>query len=261
MNFISHFTDRPTLSTETDKKVTETKNTETNKKTSIVANLFFLAKEASKGAFIWMPFFLFLNRANLGSIFSSELNMDTVGKLKETLEKEIVHYRNSGYTIPESINPKLLLSTECPMGEYSKQLGLILSEEITKTKMFQVNFFNTIFGGAIAEEVIFRYGLQEFILKDCVKKIVKLIAPNHISLVDSTIYTVCRILITSICFSASHLPNYSQLADNHVVEQLYGSFVMGVVSGVIKETIGIKASIGAHAINNFIGLISPLFKC
>lgn len=167
-------------------------------------------------------------------------------------------YREAGIRILDNFD----LLVECPKKEYLRSFSRTFGIKITHQEIIKHNLLRWVVSTAFDQELIFRWLLQDVILKRCVKKAIRCISPQHASLVDSKIYTACRILIASLCFSASHHSNRTNLPDSYVDMQLYATFIMGIAFGILKETSGLAASIGAHAINNIVAIIpGTLAKC
>jgi len=98
-----------------------------------------------------------------------------------------------------------------------------------------------------AEEVVFRYGIQDILLKKLPKKIINAIAPNKTNVLDSTIAKVNRIALAAGLFAAAHCVNYGFYPDAYIIPQVVGSFVAGVAFGVLKESkCGIVGAMTAH---------------
>lgn len=114
----------------------------------------------------------------------------------------------------------------------------------------------------IFEEALFRGILQDLILKRGVKHLIAQISPSMAKYVDSTIYTFCRILISSYAFSKFHELNRGLISDDYVDAQVQSTFYGGLLLGVIKETWGLSGAIGAHAFHNFTAILPDLVaKC
>lgn len=174
----------------------------------------------------------------------------------------LILFKNSGRTIPDSVDPSQILTSDCPKEEYLRQMSLVTGESFSASDINRANLLFLVAGPSIIEESIFRGLIQDVLLKRCVAKFVGKVAPNSISLVDSKIYTVCRILLSSASFAAIHNMNRLILSDEYVDFQIYYTFGLGIILGAMKEVGGLAPCIGAHAINNLTALLpSLLAKC
>ena len=153
------------------------------------------------------------------------------------------------------IDPETILTAKCPKEEFYKLAAKMQSAAYNKPFDF-LNFNETVATPAVVEELIFRGVIQDLLLKKLVHKVIKRVAPAHANIIDSKIYTVCRIAITSVLFSSIHLGNMGSLPDDYVYSQVIGSFIMGLWFGAIKERWGLAGSIAAHAMQNLTAILS-----
>ncbi len=182
--------------------------------------------------------------------------------VKETMEKYILHFQANGLSIPDSVNPEKILESLCPKGEFMKQFAVMsnwqspLAYEIACLPGLIMSIG---IGAPVLEELVFRKGLQQVVLKDGVRKVIQKISPDHADLVDSKIYAVCRIVLTSICFALSHDSDFSFLAREAIDQQVYVAFFAGLFFGFLKETDGLSACFCAHMINNIVVVLGSVF--
>lgn len=128
----------------------------------------------------------------------------------------------------------------------------------------------------LQEEFAFRFLLQHLFLNAVVRKTVSWISSEKARLVDSKIYTGCRILLASACFAFFHRNSMNPLnqkytrqygatsssdavqnmVDEAIHAQVLNTFVTALfVWGPLYEKLGFAASFGAHSINNLMSLI------
>lgn len=104
----------------------------------------------------------------------------------------------------------------------------------------------------IAEELVFRQGLQPF-LKEVFDP-----APSHLS---QMIATIKAIAVTSLIFGVYHFSNYFVgMPLDLVILQVIATTVAGITLGVLKECVGLEACLGMHLTNNlvcWVGLCKP----
>lgn len=163
--------------------------------------------------------------------------------------------------IPKTVDSNKILNSDCPIKEFYTQLSLLYNTTITQESSFIPGLLWLVVIPPIAEEIIFRELIQDSLLKKGVRWVVEKVSPKNASVVDSKIYTGCRILLASLAFSAVHNANRGLLPDSYVKGQLVNAFILGIASGILKETVGLSASIGAHGINNFVASIGLFTKC
>lgn len=179
---------------------------------------------------------------------------------QEVLEKARNHCVN--LERDPSFNLDEVYNSDCPREEALLQLGKIKGDG---KPLYDPNRTAKVFSlitikAPITEEFIFRGLIQDLLLKRVVGKIVKKIAPQHASKLDSKIYTAFRILISSYAFSYFHELNRGNLPDEYVDVQRIYTFVMGIIWGLVKERFGLAASIGAHTFNNFAMMLPNIVK-
>lgn len=170
-------------------------------------------------------------------------------------------FQSTGYDIPDTFNASAIRSADCPKAEYHHQISLATGEEVTKTTEV-VGGLAVIVAAPIQEEILFRGIIQDLLLKRLVKKAVVKIAPQHASKVDSKIYTAIRILLTSAAFSYIHTYNKDIVVQSYVDLQVIASIFQGISFGILKERMGLAASMGAHMMNNLVAMLPGLVaKC
>lgn len=215
-----------------------------------------------KGALIWTGVQTALTQGlNLNYLyqvfFQNDFRIDKY-ELKESWEKQITQLKAEGTSIPNNLSADSILWVDCPKKEYLKQVGIVFQKEYTPFQLKCESLYLNLLMPA-AEEVFFRGLIQDVILKRLAAKVVKKNFPNYASMLDSKIYTVIRILLTSLYFSYAHRDNHLVYADRFVDQQLIATLVQGVGFGILKESHGLAASLGAHAINNFVWTIPGVY--
>lgn len=113
------------------------------------------------------------------------------------------------------------------------------------------------------EEFLCRYLLQDVLLKKTPQCVLSKVAPDYAHLVDSTQAKVARVIISAGVFSAMHLPNqaYLGLSDSQMNAQLFNTFALGLLTGILKEKTGrVWASVGLHAAWNS-AVVAPYLRC
>ena len=103
----------------------------------------------------------------------------------------------------------------------------------------------------ITEELFFRVGMQELLLKQLPKAILRKLAPSHVGLVDSRAAKVFRVTLTALAFSLVHAMPPTTRWPNCSAVRLVNTFVIGLLLGGIQEVTGspLKA-MAFHAGNN-----------
>lgn len=91
------------------------------------------------------------------------------------------------------------------------------------------------FKAPIVEELLFRVGLQELILKRAPKAILNRFAPSYSGVVDTKIAKIARVALTAAAFSLAHAmpPEYGW--PNCSTARLVNTFVLGLVLGGVQE--------------------------
>lgn len=215
-----------------------------------------------KGALIWTGVQTALTQGlNLKYLyqifFQNDFRIDKY-ELKESWEKQIAQLKAEGATIPNYLTPDSILWADCPKKEYLKQLSIVFQKEFTPFQLKCESLFLNLMI-PIAEETFFRGLIQDVVLTRLVSKVVKRNFADYASMLDSKIYTGIRILLTSLYFSYAHRDNRLVYADRYVDQQLIATLVQGVGFGILKETHGLAASVGAHATNNFVWSIPGVY--
>lgn len=165
-----------------------------------------------------------------------------------------------------ALDADALANAVCPMQEYVSQLNhaLQLYPEYQQTVFSVKASLVTVIGivAPIFEEVVFRCLIQNVLLKDVPKFIVKHIAPGRETALDSNIATLARVALTAALFSAYHLTNSGLMADSIVSTQIVATLVMGIGFGALKESnAGLLGAIGAHVTNNILAISPQLWSC
>lgn len=176
-------------------------------------------------------------------------------QLKDGMERLILNFKSNGLPIPDTANPERILESLCPKEEFMKQFAALnnwQSPWVCEIAAIPMTIITSVIAGPILEELIFRKGLQQVVLKDGVKKVIQKISPAHADLVDSKIYTVCRVVLTSICFGLLHYDNLQFASRELIDKQVYHAFFIGMFFGFLKETDGLSACFCAHMINNLV---------
>lgn len=87
----------------------------------------------------------------------------------------------------------------------------------------------------IVEELMFRVGLQEIILKKIPQAILTRLAPSHVGLVNTKIAKVARVTLATIAFSLAHAMPSEMGWPNCSTARLVNTFVFGLLIGGIQE--------------------------
>lgn len=121
---------------------------------------------------------------------------------------------------------------------------------------------NACFIGPILEELIFRYSIQQVLLKEIPEKIIKIIAPGKEDVLDSKVAKITRTLFTAALFGYIHIVNQGRYPDAYCYGQIISSFVGGIAFGILKESkVGLLGSIVAHVSNNIFSFIETVSYC
>ena len=114
----------------------------------------------------------------------------------------------------------------------------------------------------IIEELVFRYGIQEILLKKIPEQFLQRFAPNKQAILDSKVVTLARIVFTAAIFAYIHLANKGNFPDSYCDAQVPASFIGGIVYGILKESkVGLLGSVVAHVVNNFFSMIEIFSYC
>jgi hypothetical protein len=150
-----------------------------------------------------------------------------------------------------NIDPSSILHAACPKQEYFRQMNLfnnsVIPDPISPTAQL-----NSLVTAPVVEEIFARVLVQDVILKQLIAKLVHKISPQHAHLIESQIYTACRIVLTAALFT---------FGTDRNSEELIRHLISGIVYGILKENSGILGSIGAHTMSNFVTSIPDLFSC
>ncbi|MBM3198976.1 MAG: CPBP family intramembrane metalloprotease, partial [Chlamydiae bacterium] len=169
--------------------------------------------------------------------------------------------KDSGAVFPPDLNiqdaRQAILTSDCPLQQYHIEIARLLGldVEIFKNLGLSMHVCNGILIPGVVEEFVFRQVIQDWILKKGVRKAVECISPQHASFVDHKAYTACRILLSSLAFSAIHATNGVMFPDEYVSVQIRATFVMGIAFGILKEMVGLPAAMGAHMVQNTVALL------
>ena len=146
----------------------------------------------------------------------------------------------------------------CPLRVACRDLNLPITPS-------QIKITNLVALGvipAVGEELLFRGLIQDVLLKRLPAWMLKKISPGQEKMIDTKIAKIGRIILTSALFSAWHLQNRGILPDAYVKSQLVGTFTLGILLGMIKESnLGLLGSMGAHFANNTIAISPILLGC
>ena len=113
----------------------------------------------------------------------------------------------------------------------------------------------------IAEEILFRWLLQDVILKKTPLFVLKKMTPGKEKLVDAKITKCFRIGFVSTLFSAAHLLNQGIFPDSYVRQQIISTLFLGSICGILKESkLGLSGAIGAHIANNIVAIAPPVWR-
>lgn len=182
--------------------------------------------------------------------------------LYETAKKMGGFFQSQGIKIQDGFNPEKILEASCPKAEYYEQLSFVTGQAMTKSQEIIQGLGGLVVAAPVLEEIAFRGIIQDLLLKRLVKKAVVKIAPQHADKVDSKIYTGVRILLTSAAFAYIHTYNAAVMPDSYVDMQVVATFFKGIGFGVLKESVGLASSIGAHAMNNLVAALPGVItKC
>jgi membrane protease YdiL (CAAX protease family) len=139
-------------------------------------------------------------------------------------------------------------------------------EEFAKNEgcKFLVRSYQEIWGSAViggikftcvAEEMLFRGIVQDVVLKRIPMFVLKKMSPGKESLLETRIYTVARIVLTSSLFALDQLVYSGTLPDSFVQAQVIAALGTGILCGIIAESpLGLLGAIGYHIKNNFLAL-------
>jgi membrane protease YdiL (CAAX protease family) len=175
------------------------------------------------------------------------------------LIEEIINYGSSKFQLlPNDRNSF--------WNEYSKGLKNVFRKvwlEEMDDAAFENTFWKLMLTGscvvAVAEELLFRFFIQDFILKNCLGKMIRLVSPSHLSLLDGKIGKVFRIVFTSIPFGIAHLIGTDYRKVFWV--QAFSAFIVGIPYGLIKESsLGLAGSVGTHVMNNALSIATYYWR-
>lgn len=144
--------------------------------------------------------------------------------------------------------------------------------ELIRTSVTDNMFLKMTVVGPALEEVECRLIIQEILLKQLPKKILKTFAPDYVDLVDSKIAKVSRVVISSLLFALPHYvpplyvgymvpgasgdPTMTCLIGNRVINAFGGGLVLGAIQEITGD---IRYSTVAHMLHNFVpALVSTI---
>lgn len=137
--------------------------------------------------------------------------------------------------------------------EYSKDLKNIFE----KAGCSETDFWKVMFGSglivAIAEELFFRFLIQDLILQKGLGNMVQVICPSLVSVIDGKTGTIFRVAITSALFGPLHLIGTN--CRKVLILQSFSALIAGFQFGFIKESqLGLLGAIGAHMMDNALSI-------
>jgi membrane protease YdiL (CAAX protease family) len=94
---------------------------------------------------------------------------------------------------------------------------------------------NYAFKAPIVEELMFRVGLQELILKRAPKAILNRFAPSYSGIVDTKMAKIARVALTAAVFSLAHAMPPEMGWPNCSTARLVNTFVLGLILGGVQE--------------------------
>lgn len=114
---------------------------------------------------------------------------------------------------------------------------------------------------SIVEELVCRGLIQDLLLHQGFKKLIKTLAPGKEWIADSTLAKITRVVLSAAVFSFMHNLNSGRISDGELNLQLRSTFATGLFYGIIKESrLGIIGSIGAHMANNGVAMYFKLWN-
>lgn len=181
--------------------------------------------------------------------------LNNAGKYIDWLEIKNEHIR---------INRKAIDGADCPTQEIVNQLNSYnLINRVKLRDWATVTSFKTNFvmiegiALSILEEFLFRGLLQDILLKRIPKYITKKIAPGKETYFDSTVAQALRIIVTAALFTRSDRPKSDHLFSHNDMDK----FIMGIGLGILKESGGLTASLGANIADHLFTMIPVLQSC
>lgn len=106
--------------------------------------------------------------------------------------------------------------------------------------------------GPIYEELFFRLGIQELLLKRLPKKIIQKFAPSKASWVDCRVAQIARITLSSALFAMAHVDRAVLCKTLNNCDSFIGTLIQGLIAGVIQEkTNNIFYSTALHIAHNY----------
>ena len=89
----------------------------------------------------------------------------------------------------------------------------------------------------IFEETLFRYGLQELLLRELPKVTLKKFAPSYVDVVDSKVAKVARVGVSALAFCLMHAvrPEETSVTLFCSTARLTGVLALGILAGGVQE--------------------------
>jgi hypothetical protein len=104
---------------------------------------------------------------------------------------------------------------------------------------------------SINEENIFRNCMQNLLFLSLPYHILKRILPEKETLLQSKVYTIARVILTSGLFAVAHILSRAGLTKGFIQTKVVVTFVLGMICGIIKESkLGFLGACGAHFAHN-----------
>lgn len=94
--------------------------------------------------------------------------------------------------------------------------------------LFGSNVASDVFVPAICEEIEFRWGVQELLLRQAPKKFLEYVAPKYANLVDSTPARINRIVLTALLFAYCHV-EVLDCSNGGGINELLGGLLYGTI--------------------------------
>ncbi len=88
------------------------------------------------------------------------------------------------------------------------------------------------------EEAVFRFGLQEMLLKRFPTAIIQRVSPSHLWVVDCKAAKVARVLIANTAFTLAHATHPDYGRSNGSMIRFIQAFALGIILSTIQEKTG-----------------------
>lgn len=167
-------------------------------------------------------------------------------------------FRYSNNYSNDNVSPEIMHTvanavdqSERPAQEYLKQINAALNTKFTCAELPRLG--RESLPDPVVRRVLYQGLLQDVLLKHLVGRVLRKIAPQYTSVVDSKIYTTCRILVTAACAVAieGHLDGGGW--------QVTAESLREIAFGILNETHGLAATLGAEAVN-YLSTVYPAFR-